>query len=134
MELVFNIQGEFITQTARDWFYLERKPFEKVKELLLSCMCGTDISKETLNQYVEDILKFKRKFVGETQNDTFCLVEDDEENEKGSLSQDDHALLICGYAPYQHFFLELFDDQPDAHRGGGQPCGFFRKRREAKGG
>ena len=81
MDLNFNIQGEFITKTARDWFYLERKPFEKVKELLLSCMCGTNISKEVLNQYVEDILKFKRKFVGETQNDTFCLVEDNEENE-----------------------------------------------------
>lgn len=81
MELVFNIQGEFITQTARDWFYLERKPFEKVKELLLSCMCGTDISKEKLNQYVEDILKFKRKFIGETKDNTFCLVEDNEKNE-----------------------------------------------------
>ncbi len=81
MELAFNVQGEFITQTARDWFYLERKPFEKVKELLLSCMCGTNISKEILNQYVEDILKFKRKFIGETKNDTFCLVEDNEEQE-----------------------------------------------------
>lgn len=81
MGLVFNIQGEYITKTARDWFYLERKPFEKVKELLLSCMCGTDISKETLNQYVEDVLKFKKKFVGETRNDTFCLVEDNEKND-----------------------------------------------------
>lgn len=81
MELVFNIQGEFITKTARDWFYVERKPFEKVKELLLSCMCGTNIPKEVLNQYVEDILKFKKKFIGETQNNTFCLVEDYEKNE-----------------------------------------------------
>lgn len=81
MELAFNIQGEFITQTARDWFYLERKPFEKVKELLLSCMCGIDIPKDILNQYVEDILKFKRKFIGETKDNTFCLVEDNENNE-----------------------------------------------------
>ena len=80
MELVFNIQGEFITRTARDWFYLERRPYEKVKELLLSCMCGTNISKKTLNQYVEDILKFKRKFIGNTSDNTFCLVDEIETN------------------------------------------------------
>lgn len=76
MKLAFNVQGEHITQTARDWFYLERKPYNEVEELLLSCMSGTNMAKETLKQYVEDILKFKRKFVGETKNDTFCLVED----------------------------------------------------------
>lgn len=76
MELAFNVQGEYITQTARKWFYSERKPYSKVEELLLSCMCGTNIAIETLKQYVEDILKYKRKFVGETKNDTFCLVED----------------------------------------------------------
>jgi hypothetical protein len=76
MELAFNVQGEYITQTARDWFYLERKPYNKVEELLLSCMYGTNIAIETLKQYVEDVLKFKRKFTGETKNNTFCLVED----------------------------------------------------------
>lgn len=76
MELCFNIDGYFITKTARKWFYEERKPFKKVEELLLNCMCGTDIPKQTLEKYVEDVLKFKRKFIGNTQNDTFCLVED----------------------------------------------------------
>lgn len=80
MELSFNVQGEFITQTAREWFYLEKRPFTKVKELLLSCMCGTNISKEILNQYVEDILKFKRKFIGNTKDNTFCLVDEIETN------------------------------------------------------
>lgn len=76
MELAFNVEGEFITRTAREWFYDERKPYNKVEELLLSCMCGTNIPKQTLKKYVEDILKFKRKFIGNTQDDSFCLVED----------------------------------------------------------
>lgn len=98
MELAFNVQGEFITQIARDWFYLERKPFEKVKKLLLSCMCGTNIQKEILNQYVEDILKFKRKFIGETKNNTFCLVEDAGENE---LVKNYESIKKYGKIPFE---------------------------------
>lgn len=88
MDLAFNINGEYITTLARQWFYDEKKPFEKVKELLLSCMCGTSISKKTLNTYVEDILKFKRKFVGNTEDNTFRLVEDSEVNDKVKYYKD----------------------------------------------
>lgn len=88
MNLAFNISGEYITTLARQWFYDEKKPFEKVKELLLSCMCGTSISKKTLNTYVEDILKFKRKFIGNTEDNTFRLVEDNEVNDKVKYYKD----------------------------------------------
>lgn len=98
MELSFNIQGEFITQTAREWFYLEKRPFTKVKELLLSCMCGTNISKEILNQYVEDILKFKRKFIGNTNDNTFCLVDEIETNK---LSKYYEELKKYGKLPFE---------------------------------
>lgn len=88
MQLAFNIEGNYITNLARTWFYQERRPYEKVENLLLSCMCGTNLSLKTLKQYAEDILKFKRKFVGETQNDTFCLVDDNEKNEMVKYYED----------------------------------------------
>lgn len=39
-ELHFSIEGEFITNVARSWFWDEDKPYEKSEELLMSCMCG----------------------------------------------------------------------------------------------
>ena len=42
-------------------------------------MCGTNISKQILENYVDDILKFKKKFIGNTKNNSFCLVEDKSE-------------------------------------------------------
>lgn len=108
MELSFNVQGEFITQTAREWFYLEKKPFNKVKELLLSCMCGTNISKETLNQYAEDILKFKRKFIGSTKDNTFCLVD---EIEKNKLSKYYEELKKYGKLPFEICEYGFIDPQ-----------------------
>lgn len=98
MELCFNVEGEFITQTARDWFYKERRPFEKVQELLLSCMCGTNIAKETLKEYAEDIIKFKRKFIGNTADDTFCLVDEIEAN---NLSKYYETLKKYGKLPFE---------------------------------
>lgn len=74
--VTFGIEGEFVTNLAREWFYLEKRPYEKVEALLLSCMCGTDISLDTLKGYVEDILTFKKKFEGRTRDNTFGLVEE----------------------------------------------------------
>lgn len=98
MELCFNVQGEFVTQTAREWFYEERKPFEKVQEFLLSCMCGTDIPLETLKKYAEDILKFKRKFIGNTSDNTFCLVDEIETN---NLTKYYEELKKYGKLPFE---------------------------------
>ncbi len=50
VEIVFNIDGNYITNLAREWFYLEKKPYKKVEELLLSCMCGTSIDLRTLKK------------------------------------------------------------------------------------
>lgn len=79
-EVSFNVEGEFITNLARSQFYEEKRPFEKVKNLLLSCMSGTSIPLETLEKYVDDILTFKRKFTGNTKDENFCLVEDTRDN------------------------------------------------------
>lgn len=46
--LSFNVEGEFITQLAKEWLFYEGKEFKKVMELLLSCMCGTDMSEKNI--------------------------------------------------------------------------------------
>lgn len=75
-EVSFNIQGEYITELARAMFYQEERPYTAVEKLLLSCMWGTNIEEKVLKQYCEDILKFKRKFIGNTSDNSFCLVDD----------------------------------------------------------
>lgn len=53
-ELTFSVQGEFITNIARKWFYLEGKPFDKVMELLMDCMTGTDTPKAQIRRYCHE--------------------------------------------------------------------------------
>lgn len=40
--LNFSIDGEFLTNVARDWFWNMNKPYKKCEELLFSCMEGGD--------------------------------------------------------------------------------------------
>jgi hypothetical protein len=75
--LHFHISGESVTNLARDWLYAENRPFEKVMNFLLSCMHGTDMSTEELTSLAHDVLLGKRKFIGTTRDDSFCMVEDD---------------------------------------------------------
>ena len=76
-QLCFSITGDFVTNTARDWLYAEKRPYDKVMEFLLSCMCGTDADKTTLESLAHDVLMGKRKFIGNTRNESFCMVDDD---------------------------------------------------------
>ena len=55
-EFKFSISGEFIPNIAREWFYLESRPLEKVMDLLLSCMCGTDMSEEVIYMNILEII------------------------------------------------------------------------------
>ena len=32
MELRFSVEGSFVTNISREWFWLEHKPWEKVEE------------------------------------------------------------------------------------------------------
>lgn len=43
--LSFGITGEFITQIAREWFYSGEKSIEKIMEILVDSMTGTDTPK-----------------------------------------------------------------------------------------
>lgn len=73
-EIRFSVSGKFITNLAREWFYLESRPLEKVMDLLLSCMCGTDMSEKELRRNAEDILLGRAEFSGNTRDDTFCMT------------------------------------------------------------
>ncbi len=46
----FSINGEFITQLAKERFFMEGADYENVMELLLSCMCGTEMSDQELKE------------------------------------------------------------------------------------
>lgn len=74
--------GEFVTMTARDWFWAENRPYQKVEEFLLGCMSGTDTPKLTLLGYVKDILLGRRKLIGSTRDDSYGLVEDNTDIQK----------------------------------------------------
>lgn len=71
--LYFRVDGEFITQTAREWFWVEDRPYKTALKLLTSCMDGTDLSDIEKESIARDILEYKKKFVGVN---SFSLVND----------------------------------------------------------
>lgn len=71
--VTFNIEGEFITRLAREWIFCEGREFEKVMDLLLSCMDGTEMSEKELRRHAEDILLGRAELSGNTANGTFCM-------------------------------------------------------------
>ena len=73
-ELTFSVQGEFITNIAREWFYMEGKPFDKVMELLMDCMSGTDETEAQIKRHAEDILLGRAALKGNTGDGTYRLV------------------------------------------------------------
>ena len=73
-KLSFKVRGNFITNLAREWFFIEKRGYDKCIELLLSCMHGTNETKVELIINAEAILAGKAKFEGSTDDNTFCLV------------------------------------------------------------
>jgi len=72
--LSFSIDGSFITKLAKEWLFLENKPYEKVEELLLSCMCGTNESQAQLKIHAQNILLGRAEFQGNSGDGSFKLV------------------------------------------------------------
>ena len=75
----FTVTGAFVTKTAREWFWEEGKPWEKVEEFLLACMCGTDKSREELVVLARDVVLGRAKFIGDTADESYAMVADDGE-------------------------------------------------------
>lgn len=75
VQVGWRIDGEFITQLAREWLWLERKPYEKAEELLLSCLVTDQITDTEKKDIAQQILEGRKKLVG---INTFSLEEDRE--------------------------------------------------------
>ncbi len=83
-EISFDIQGDFINQMAKELFFVENKGYDKVMDLLLSCMGGTEQSEKELKRLAEDILLGRAALVGSTRDNTYHMevYEPDEQPEQ----------------------------------------------------
>lgn len=72
-KLSFDIHGEFITQIAREWFYSGEKDFDKIMEILMDSMTGTDTPEAQIRRYAEDILIGRAALKGSTAAGTYHL-------------------------------------------------------------
>lgn len=83
-EVTFDIRGEFITQLAKEWFYCENRGYDKVMELLFSCMEGTEQSEKEIQRLAEDILLGRAALVGSTRDNSYHMevYEPDEQPEQ----------------------------------------------------
>lgn len=72
-EVSFDIRGEFVMQMAKEWFYCENRGYDKVMELLFSCMEGTEQSEKEIRRLAEDILLGRAALVGSTIDDSYHM-------------------------------------------------------------
>lgn len=77
--LSFSIAGGFVTQTAREWFWLEHKPWPVVEEFLLSSMTGTEQTEEELKALARDVVFGRAQFIGNTGDGSYALTEDSQD-------------------------------------------------------
>ena len=81
--LQFSVDGEFITDLSREWFYVEGKGYDKCMDLLESSMSGTDETKEQIIRHAEDLLLGRAALKGNTRDGTYHLeIYPPEEEEK----------------------------------------------------
>lgn len=71
--LTFDVQGEFITQLAREWLCGGEKSFDEIIEILMQCMMNDDIPKAQTRRYAEDILIGRAALKGSTRAGTYHL-------------------------------------------------------------
>lgn len=75
-KVTFSIEGEFVTDLARSWFWDEDKPYETCEKLLISCLSGTEQTEDELKRIAQEIIEGKKKLVGVNE----LTLEDDNEN------------------------------------------------------
>lgn len=94
-ELQFNVNGEWITDLVREWFYLEGKGYDKCIEILNSSMSGTDETKEQIRRHGEDLLLGRAALKGNTGDGTYHLEIYPPENEE-KMPEDMNVWEIVG--------------------------------------
>jgi hypothetical protein len=93
--VTFSVEGEFITRLSREWMFCEGREFEKVMDLLLSCMGGTEMSEKELRRRAEDVLIGRAEFSGNTADGTFCMTAYDA-NEQPDIPE--RFNIFCRYS------------------------------------
>lgn len=93
--LQFNVDGEFITDLSREWFYVEGKGYDKCMDLLESSMHGTDETKEQIIRHAEDLLLGRAALKGNTGDGTYHLEIYPPENEE-KMPEDMNVWKIVG--------------------------------------
>ena len=71
--MVFDINGEFITEITREWFYTGEKSYETIIEILMDSMTGTDKPEAQIRRYAEDILLGRAALKGSAAAGTYHL-------------------------------------------------------------
>ena len=71
--MVFDINGEFITEITREWFHTGEKSYETIMEILMDSMTGTDKPETQIRRYAEDILLGRAALKGSTAAGTYHL-------------------------------------------------------------
>lgn len=74
--LQWKIDGEFICDIARQWFWEENRDYEKCEELLLSALGTDELTLEEKKEIARDIIEGKKKLVGVNE----CVLVDDNKN------------------------------------------------------
>ena len=74
----FTIDGDFVTELARTWFWEEDCPYEKSEKLLKSCLVNEQTTDAERDQIVRDIIEGRKKLTG--SSDEGLSLEDDGEN------------------------------------------------------
>ena len=74
--LKWSISGDFITKTAREWFWDEDKDYETCEKLLLSCLINDEITQKERKDIARDIIEGRKRLNGINK----FTIEDDGEN------------------------------------------------------
>ena len=75
-DMYWSVDGSFITDLARVWFWNENRPYERVEELLLNCMVTDAITLDEKKRYIQDIIEGRLKLTGVNE----LSLEEDNEN------------------------------------------------------
>ena len=87
----FSVDGEWLTDFVRTWFWDENKPYETCENLLLQSLMNPDIPIETTRIIIQDIIEGRKKLVGINE---FELVDDNENIRPLSMKLNEQKRVI----------------------------------------
>jgi DNA-directed RNA polymerase subunit delta len=112
-KVYFVIEGSFITNTARSWYWEERRSYSVVRNLLVNSMVSDEISDEVIDQCIRELLFYKGKLIGRTDDDSYSYKDEPDEIPERiqKLIEENNFENPLEYAFDEE--LEFFDDEED---------------------